>query len=131
MKFNVYTACTADSAEIRLVGSMYDVNADILTAEISSTSKMSIPKDVIVDMTNLVFIDASGIAAIIRLNKIVRKGSGKVQIAKPFGIVKELLCVVGMDKIFHITEEHDLTVEERKVRVCPIICAFPLTIGLP
>jgi anti-sigma B factor antagonist len=94
---------TKTSQETRLLirGSL-DINTAPALAEEIDKILASRPSRVVADLSALDLIDSSGVAALVKLYKGVRAGSGSIQISgardQPLAIFK----LLRMDKVFNL-----------------------------
>lgn len=63
--------------------------------------------NVLLDFSNVQFIDSSGIGAIITILKAVNEMNGKVKIYNPKEDVRKVLNMVRLDQIIDIVSEKD------------------------
>lgn len=62
--------------------------------------------NIVLDLSNVVFIDSSGLGAIVSVLKDLQ-GVGEIKIAAPGKAVSEMLRLTRMDKVFKIFETVD------------------------
>jgi anti-sigma B factor antagonist len=62
-------------------------------------------RDVFVDLTGCVFIDSSGLSALVTALKRIRSVGGDLQLVCPDGNVRRLIEVVALDRVF-VLHEH-------------------------
>jgi anti-sigma B factor antagonist len=61
-------------------------------------------RDVIVDVTDLEFIDSTGLGVILGAMRRLREGGGTLQIAGATGTVKRVLEVTDLDKVIPMVD---------------------------
>lgn len=59
---------------------------------------------VIVDLSEVTFLDSTGLAALVTINNRARNGSAALIIARPRARVRHLLRITGLDTAFTITD---------------------------
>ncbi|WP_165978224.1 STAS domain-containing protein [Actinomadura darangshiensis] len=53
---------------------------------------------IVVDLTDVVFCDASGISVLVKALKLCRRGQGTLELAGAHGKVARVLCLTGVDR---------------------------------
>jgi len=60
----------------------------------------------IIDLSDLDFIDSSGLAVLVRLLKRVRLNQGEIQLVWPHHPApQQILRITGLDRVFHLIEQ--------------------------
>jgi len=59
-------------------------------------------EDVVVDLTDLVFVDSSGLAAFVAAHNGAARGGTSMSLRQPQDTVKRVLAITGLDKVFII-----------------------------
>jgi anti-sigma B factor antagonist len=63
--------------------------------------------DLIIDLSRLVFIDSSGLGALVGVIRRVRESGGQVAVACSSPVVTRVLCSAGLDRIVTVAESLD------------------------
>lgn len=80
---------------VELSGELDIVSADFLTDVLADVAGST----VVVDLSDLTFIDCRGISALVRARgRIVASKLGEVVLTKPSGIVRKALGIVGLSE---------------------------------
>jgi anti-anti-sigma factor len=66
---------------------------------------------IIVDLAALVFIDSSGVAALVRGRNLARRAGGDLLLAAPRGPVRRILALTGLIGVFSVRASVDEAVQ--------------------
>ena len=91
-----------DLLTLKLSGEMYAGNTPDLNAIVSPYLGTIPPRNVVVEMSNVAFLDVSGITTLLRLHKAVAENGGELKLTGVAGMVKELCVLCHLDKIMSI-----------------------------
>jgi anti-sigma B factor antagonist len=89
----------ADGLGLVLHGELSHVTVGVL-AEEAERAGVAGPGAVVVDVTGLHFCDSSGLAALIGLERRVRRAGGAVALRGVHGSLQRLLRLTGVDAVF-------------------------------
>lgn len=93
-----------NQVNIQLVGQMFDEDAAELRSQASNYIEQGY-NSFILNMSELDYIDSSGIAVLISLHKRIDATGGHIVIAGLQGVVKELFTVTHLTTVFEIRPE--------------------------
>ncbi|MGE0796388.1 MAG: STAS domain-containing protein [Acidimicrobiia bacterium] len=63
-----------------------------------------VAEDLVLDLTELTFIDAGGLGALVRLNRELHGRGRRLELAGPAANVRRVLAVTGLDRAFGLAE---------------------------
>ncbi|WP_378952815.1 STAS domain-containing protein [Pelosinus sp. sgz500959] len=86
---------------VKLSGEMYLEDAEELRQELVNYALQG-NNHLVIDMSELIYIDSSGIAALIAVNKSVLHSGGNVILINLCDNIKELFEITYLNKIFNI-----------------------------
>lgn len=100
---------------IRLSGDLIGENSGVNVLEAVNTSIQGKVFKCIIDITNLRYINSSGIGILITILTKFRNKGGEVYLLKPSESVQKLLVITKLNAIFHIiqTEEEALQLAKK------------------
>ncbi len=108
MVTSAYLKVTADRDEqriiLRLRGDLDVSNSDDLRAVIDRQLEIG-PLPLIVDLSELSFMDCGGMAVLIAARKRLARHGHDLRFAAPQPIVRRLLDLTGMDTLIHLGED--------------------------
>lgn len=84
--------------DIKLNGEVDISNADQLRSTLNEVFKET-PADLTIDLSDLVYIDSTGLGVIIGAYGTIKKDGYKISLVKPKDNVKKLLRITNMDKV--------------------------------
>jgi anti-sigma B factor antagonist len=93
-----------NQVNIQLVGQMFDEDAVELQLKVSTCIEQGY-NSFLLNMSELDYIDSSGIAVLISLHKRLDATGGRIVIADLQGVVKELFTVTHLTTVFEIRPE--------------------------
>jgi len=67
-------------------------------------------RNYVIDLSNLTFMDSSGLAALAKLYKRIRIGYGDVRLCCPRSEMRRIIELTRFDRVFDIFEERDAAV---------------------
>ena len=94
-------------------------------------------EDVIIDLTDVSFIDSAGLSALLQAHrKVIERGGPGLTLKHPLGAVRKVLAFTRLDKVFKIIDcpDEELTelvqvkeVKEKRTTLShtPLHCSFP------
>ena len=77
--------------------------------EIIGVVDSTLPRELLLDMSRLSFMDSSGIAVIIKTNCAVTETGGKMLIVSPQPQPKKVIEVAGIDRLIEIHSKWEVT----------------------
>ena len=89
---------------IRLTGDLIGEDNGAAVIEVVTNSLQQKVKTCIVDISNLRYINSSGIGMLITILTKFRNKSGEVYLMKPSESVQKLLVITKLNAIFHIIQ---------------------------
>jgi anti-sigma B factor antagonist len=100
---------------IRLTGDLIGEDTGVNVLDIVNNSIQGKVFKCIIDITNLRYINSSGIGVLITILTKFRNKGGEVYLLKPSESVQKLLVITKLNAIFHIiqTEEEALQLAKR------------------
>jgi anti-sigma B factor antagonist len=95
----------ADGDRLRLILSgAIDVSVAAEIAALAEAAVAGHTGDVVVDLTDVSFIDSSGVGALVGLNNsLADRGLGTLHVRPGPPNVMRVLHLVGLDEVFHLT----------------------------
>ena len=76
---------------------------------IEQAIEASLPREIILDMSALSFMDSSGIAIVLKMNRLLRLTNGKMLIISPQAQPLKVLEAAGIGRIIPIKTEWEVT----------------------
>ena len=101
-ELNVVVSGAETSYELRLLGELDMSTADQLRTELSRVTSGG-ARHVTVDMSDLVFIDSTGLSVLITGLKRLRQGGGDLALRAPNPSTRKVLEITGLTEVFAIT----------------------------
>ncbi|HEX6393519.1 MAG TPA: STAS domain-containing protein [Acidimicrobiales bacterium] len=86
----------AGTLDASTVGSFRQAVAETISSE-----------DLVIDLSRLVFIDSSGLGALVGVIRRVRESGGQAAVACSSPVVTRVLCSAGLDRIVTVSESLD------------------------
>ncbi|MDR3589197.1 MAG: STAS domain-containing protein [Negativicutes bacterium] len=102
MSFSASTRHVDQNMTILLSGRMGGLDSLDLGRTIAPGFEATASKVLCVDMSDVTFIDAAGITALLQLHRVVAATGGKVKLTGLYGIVKEVCLLCRLDKVMEI-----------------------------
>ena len=96
---------------IHLVGKLNMVNAPLLRELINDRVEAG-DNRIAIDLSQVNFIDSSGLGALINGLKVTRQAGGDLRISSPTEQVKLVLGLTNMDRLFNSYENAELAFDE-------------------
>ena len=72
----------------------------------------SLPRDCIIDLSGLSFMDSSGIAVILKTDRLLRQTGGALALSGVPGQVRRVLDVAGLTKIVPVLDDREKECEQ-------------------
>jgi len=94
--------CKSGRLTLRLVGELDHHCAGKTMSTISELIDEHMPHDCVIDLSELSFMDSSGIAVILRVQKQMNETGGKAWVEKPKGQPLRVLDASGVDRVIGI-----------------------------
>ncbi len=102
-KMKLTTSFEAGRLTLALAGELDHHEAKGLMRELEDRLEMSLPRDCVLDLTELRFMDSSGIAMILRLYKRMNDMGGRLFVQHVQSQPMRVLDASGIDRIIEIT----------------------------
>ncbi len=106
MLLTVVTSSDDTEVEIRLRGELDHSNADVLRQHVLS-ALARLPRQVVIDMSELTFMDSAGIGEIIRANRLLTSRDRGLVIRGANEAVTRLLEMMGIHLIVRLEPAQD------------------------
>lgn len=104
---------TAEYSDGRLTvflhGELDHHSAGMAVSGIADAVDRHLPRDLVLDMSDLGFMDSSGIAVIVRSYKKIHDGGGRMYIDNPGVQPMKVLDASGIDRMIPITAKREVT----------------------
>lgn len=97
---------------VKISGEIDHHSSRIMRTDIDSNMEHSLPKKLVLDFSNVSFMDSSGIGLIIGRYKLIKNFGGEVFIVNSNDYILRLLEIAGIDKIAKITNESEVFNDE-------------------
>jgi anti-sigma B factor antagonist len=91
------------TARVSVRGEIDIASSDELRTALLALSDQGV-RDATVDLSELGFIDSTGLGALIRVLKHYREQGGELRLAAPTRPVAKVLEITGLDRLFQIVE---------------------------
>lgn len=104
--FRVETTATEHEMELRLVGELDIGTAARLRDSLGWATAEGV-RSIVVDLSELEFVDSSGLQELVVALKRQRERDGDVVLRAPNPRIRRVLEIVGFDKVFTILEADD------------------------
>lgn len=96
---SIHTDASGTLPVLHLRGDLDVATASTLEDEVASLGH---PESIVLDLTDLVFLDSSGITAIIRLHRLCGSRGGRLAVRRPQPFVADILRLAGLDRVVDI-----------------------------
>ena len=106
---NIWSEYSDGRLTVMLAGELDHHGANTTVTAISDAIDSKLPRDLILDMTKLTFMDSSGIAVIIRTYKKMRDSGGRMYIENPQPQPLKVLDASGIDRMIPIAAKREVT----------------------
>ena len=94
---------------IQLHGELDHHSARQAIAEITEAVDSNLPRELLLDMSRLSFMDSSGIAVIIKTNRRITETGGRMIIASPQRQPLKVLDAAGIEKLVEVHSKWEVT----------------------
>ena len=99
--FDLVTSRTADAAEVRVIGELDLATApQLLRAFADLTSQGAV--NVTVDLSQMVFIDSTGVTVLVSGLKRIRETGGELALKSPKASAMKVFEITGLTRVFTI-----------------------------
>jgi len=102
------TTTTGDTSTVLCTGKLVTASTGILQAEVRGLLPGS--KRVVLDLTNLSYMDSSGLGSIIGLYVTVKTAGGKLEVINLSARVRQLFSITNVLSLFEVAGEHDIRI---------------------
>ena len=99
---NIYSAYSDGRLRLNLEGELDHHEAKSSLRTIDRIIDDLLPRDCIIDLSNLSFMDSSGIAVIMRVHKRMNDMCGKAWVENPNGQPLRVLDASGIDRVIRV-----------------------------
>ena len=106
---NIWSEYSDGRLTVMLAGELDHHGAKTTVTAISDAIDSKLPRDLILDMTKLTFMDSSGIAVIVRTYKKMRDSGGRMYIENPQPQPLKVLDASGIDRMIPIAVKREVT----------------------
>ncbi len=106
---NIWSEYSDGRLTVKLAGELDHHAAKTTVDAISDAIDSKLPRDLILDMTKLAFMDSSGIAVIVRTYKKMRDSGGRMYIENPQPQPLKVLDASGIDRMIPIAAKREVT----------------------
>ncbi len=94
---------------VYLAGELDHHSAKIAVSGIAEGIDRYLPRDLVLDLTQLGFMDSSGIAVIVRSYRKMRNAGGRMYIENPQSQPLKVLDASGIDRLIPIAAKREVT----------------------
>ncbi|MBP8639812.1 MAG: STAS domain-containing protein [Oscillospiraceae bacterium] len=98
----IYTSESNGTLKLILSGELDHHCAKTSMKTIENLIDEHMPRDCIIDLSELSFMDSSGIAVILRVNKQMKNMSGRAWVENPYGQPLRVLDAAGIDRVVKV-----------------------------
>ena len=109
MELNVSSRSHDDHTIVTISGEIDLYTAPRLHGELAALIADGKPARVVVDMSGVEFCDSTGMNVLLSCLRRARERGGDLEIAAPKPAVRKILQVTGLDSVFTLVDEADLT----------------------
>lgn len=109
IRMKINTAYQAGRLTVSLVGELDHHEARKAMASIDEAMDASMPREIILDMSELSFMDSSGIAVILKMNRKLGLTNGRMLINCPQAQPMKVLEASGIGRIIPIKTKWEVT----------------------
>lgn len=100
---NISSSCTAGRLTVYLSGELDHHEARYTVETIEDLIEEYLPRDCILDLSGLSFMDSSGIAVIVRTGERMRTLRGRIWVENPGKQVMRVLDAAGIDRLVPVS----------------------------
>ena len=97
---------------LRLVGELDHAAAQTVMPGIEDAVEEYLPRRCVLDLTGVSFMDSSGIAVILKTDRLLRQTGGVLALSGVPGQVRRVLDVAGLTKIVPVLDDRDKECEQ-------------------
>lgn len=97
---------------LRLVGELDHAAAQTVMPGIEDAVEEYLPRRCVVDLTGVSFMDSSGIAVILKTDRLLRQTGGVLALSGVPGQVRRVLDVAGLTKIVPVLDDREKECEQ-------------------
>ena len=97
---------------LRLVGELDHAAAQTVMPGIEDAVEEYLPRRCVLDLTGVSFMDSSGIAVILKTDRLLRQTGGVLALSGVPGQVRRVLDVAGLTKIVPVLEDREKECEQ-------------------
>lgn len=87
---------------VHLYGELDHHYASLLRVEVDARIKREAPKELWLDLTNMIFMDSSGLGFIMGRLRQMQKTEGTMKLVNPNRAVERMINMAGIDKFINI-----------------------------
>ncbi len=92
-----------------LYGELDHHYASLLRVEVDARIKRESPKELNLDLTNMVFMDSSGLGFIMGRLRQMQKQNGTMKLINPNRAVERMINMAGIDQFINIERKESIT----------------------
>lgn len=97
---------------LRLVGELDHAAAQTVMPGIEDAVEEYLPRRCVLDLTGVSFMDSSGIAVILKTDRLLRQTGGTLALSGVPGQVRRVLDVAGLTKIVPVLDDREKECEQ-------------------
>lgn len=97
---------------LRLVGELDHAAAQTVMPGIEDAVEEYLPRRCVLDLTGVSFMDSSGIAVILKTDRLLRQMGGALALSGVPGQVRRVLDVAGLTKIVPVLDDREKECEQ-------------------
>lgn len=97
---------------LRLVGELDHAAAQTVMPGIEDAVEEYLPRRCVLDLTGVSFMDSSGIAVILKTDRLLRQTGGVLALSGVLGQVRRVLDVAGLTKIVPVLDDREKECEQ-------------------
>lgn len=97
---------------LRLVGELDHAAAQTIMPGIEDAVEEYLPRRCVLDLTGVSFMDSSGIAVILKTDRLLRQTGGVLALSGVPGQVRRVLDVAGLTKIVPVLDDREKECEQ-------------------
>lgn len=97
---------------LRLVGELDHAAAQTVMPGIEDAVEEYLPRRCVLDLSGVSFMDSSGIAVILRADRLLRQTGGALALSGVPGQVRRVLDVAGLTKIVPVLDDREKECEQ-------------------
>jgi len=102
------TTTAGDTSTVLCTGKLVTASTAILQTEVRGLLPGA--KRVVLDLTNLSYMDSSGLGSIIGLYVTVKTAGGKLEVINLSARVRQLFSITNVLSLFEVAGEHDIRI---------------------